>query len=296
MSQAELDAVRAMLASRPRPQGPEERRARLDALGQSYRVPADVQARPVQANGVQAEWTLTPGADPERVLLFLHGGGYMAGSLTSHRHLMAEAGRQLGARTLALHYRRAPENKYPAALEDTLAGYRFLLAEGVRPEHILLGGESAGGGLILQALLRLRDAGERLPGGAWFASPWIDLANRGSTMLSKAAADPMISKPYLDDLATQYLGDADPADPAVSPVQADLRGLPPMLIQVGSAETLLEDAVRLAEAAANADLRVSLQVWPRMIHAWHLFHQQLEEGRQSLAEVAAFAQAIWRNA
>lgn len=292
MSKTEIDAIRELLLSRPRPADTEGRRARLDAFGQQYAVAGDVRVNAADAGGVEAEWTETPDADQNRVLLFLHGGGYVAGSLASHRHMVSEAGRQCRARTLALHYRRAPEHAYPAALEDTVAGYRFLLGQGIRPENIAIAGESAGGGLIMGALLLLRDAGEPLPACAWLSCPWIDLTMSGATMASKAAADPMVSKPYLEGLAEQYLQGAAPDDPLVSPLFADLRGLPPLLIQVGSTETLLDDALRLASAAGAADVRVSVQIWPHMIHAWHLFHPVLEEGRAALGEVGAWVR-LW---
>jgi monoterpene epsilon-lactone hydrolase len=289
MSAAEIAAVRAMLKSRPRPIGLVERRARLDGLGAGYAIPADIAITPVDAGGVPAEWTSAPGADQERVILFLHGGGYMAGSLRSHRHVMAELGRLAGMQTLALDYRLAPEHPFPAALDDSLAGYRFLLASGLSPTNITLAGESAGGGLAVATLVSLRDAGLPLPGRVWCSSPWTDLTMSGTTMQTKAEVDPLIQRAYLQELATAYLAGADPAGPLVSPLGADLRELPPMLIQVGSSETLLSDSVRLAAAAGAADVRITLQVWPGMIHAWHLFHPQLAEGRAALAEAAAFA-------
>ena len=291
MMDTEIDAIRRMLAARPRPADLAERRRRLDGLGAQYPLPAGVRVEPVAANGVAAEWTTTPAADPARVLLFLHGGGYVSGSLLSHRHMVAQAGREAGARTLALGYRLAPEHPFPAALEDAVAGYRFLLSRGFAPRRIALAGESAGGGLAVAALARLRDAGDPLPACAWLSSPWVDLENAGGTMETKAAVDPLISKPYLAELAGMYLNGADPRTPSASPLHADLRGLPPMLIQAGSAETLLDDAVRLAGAAGAADLRVTLQVWPDMIHAWHLFYPQLAAGRRALAEVGAFVRA-----
>ena len=289
MPDAEIDAIRHRLLSRPRPAGLSERRARLDGFGQAYALPADVAVEPVQVGGVAAEWTVTPQADPARVVLFLHGGGYIAGSLLSHRHLVAEIGRQARARTLALDYRLAPEHPFPAALEDAVAAYRFLLAQGLAPERIALAGESAGGGLAVAALCRLRDAGIRLPGAVWCSSPWVDLEMRGGTMTVKAELDPLIQRPYLEELASLYLGGgSDARDPLVSPIHADLRGLPPMLIQVGSAETLLDDALRLAAVAAAADVRVTLEVWPEMIHAWTLFHPEVAQGRAALAALGRF--------
>jgi acetyl esterase/lipase len=291
MANPEIAAIRLMLLASPRPATLAERRQRLDGLGTRYAVPPDVRVEPADANGVPAEWTITPTADPSRVILFLHGGGYMSGSIASHRHMIAQAGREAGARTLALGYRLAPEDPYPAALEDAVAAYRYLLEQGLAPQHIAVAGESAGGGLVIAMLVSLREMGLPLPACTWCSSPWVDLEMSGGTMATKAAVDPLIQRPYLEQLAAAYLHGADPRGPMVSPIHADLRGLPPMLIQVGSAETLLDDAVRLAGVAGAADVPTTLRIWPDMIHAWHLFYQQLEGGRQALAEVGAFMRA-----
>lgn len=291
MADTEIDRIRELLAARPRPPALADRRIRLDGLAGQWPLPSDVTIQPIDMNGVPAEWTATRAADPERVMLYLHGGAYVSGSLVSHRALVAEAGRQAGMRTLALGYRLAPEHPYPAALHDALAGYRFLVASGIRPERIALAGDSAGGGLALATLLSLRDAGEALPGCAWCISPWVDLLMTGDSMADKAEADPLISKPYLHDVASLYLGGADPATPLVSPLYADLRGLPPLLIQVGSAETLLDDSVRLARALALADSAVTLEVYPDMIHVWHLFHPHVAAGRRALQSAGRFMQA-----
>ncbi|MGH1573370.1 alpha/beta hydrolase [Methylobacterium sp. P31] len=287
----EIDAVRHFLRAQPRPADLAARRARLDSFGRPDALPPDIRVTPVDAGGVPGEWTLCPGADPGRVLVFLHGGGYMAGSLDRHRHVVARAGREAGARTLALAYRLAPEHPFPAALDDAVAGYRFVLKQGIAPERIALSGESAGGGLALAAVLRLREAGDPLPGCLWLSSPWVDLALRGDSLRTKAAADPLIQRLYLSELAASYLSGADPQDPLVSPLYADLHGLPPMLIQVGSDETLLDDAVRMAGAAGSAGVSVTLRIWPAMIHAWHLFFPQLAEGRAALAEAGSFVDA-----
>jgi len=292
MADAEINVIRGLLAAHPRPASLDERRKRLDALGAQYPLPPDVRVEPVDANGVAAEWTTTPEADPTRAILFLHGGGYISGSIDSHRHMIGQAGREARARTLALGYRLAPEHPFPAALEDTLTGYRFLLAQGFAPKDIALAGESAGGGLAAAALVSLRDAGEPLPACAWLSSPWVDLAMTGVSMAAKAAVDPLIGKAYLTELAAAYLNGADPLTPLASPLYADLHGLPPLLIQVGSAETLLDDAVRLAGAAGAADAQVRLEVWPDMIHAWTLFYPQVAAGRRTLADVGAFIRAM----
>jgi monoterpene epsilon-lactone hydrolase len=292
MADAEINVIRGLLAAHPRPASLDERRKRLDALGAQYPLPPDVRVEPVDANGVAAEWTTTPEADPTRAILFQHGGGYISGSIDSHRHMIAQAGREARARTLALGYRLAPEHPFPAALDDAIAGYRFLLSQGFAPETIAVAGESAGGGLAVATLVSLHDAGEPLPACAWLSSPWVDLTMTGASIRTKAAVDPLLSEPYLAELAKAYLNGTDPLTPLASPLHADLRGLPPMLIQVGSAEILLDDAVRLAGAAGAADVRVTLEVWPDMIHAWHLFYQQVAAGRRALAAVGAFIHAM----
>ena len=198
--------------------------------------------KPSSAGGVPAEWTSTPAADPHRVILFLHGGAYIAGSIRSHRHMIAEAGRQAHARTLALDYRLAPEHPFPAAPHDALAAYRFLLSSGFDPGNIALAGESAGGGLALATLISLRDENTPLPAHVWLSSPWTDLTMTGETMTTKAAVDPLIQRAYLQETAALYLNGTDPTNPLVSPINADLHGLPPMLIQIGTAETLLSDS------------------------------------------------------
>ena len=288
MPLSDIDEIRARLAAHPRPADLAERRTRIESLGAGYVLPPDVLVEPVDARGVPAEWTSTPAADGRRVVLFLHGGGYVSGSLKSHRHMVAQAGRAARARTLAIDYRLAPEHPFPAALDDALDGYRFLLASGIAPARIALAGESAGGGLALATALSLREAGLPLPGCLWLSSPWVDLALTGSSIAAKATVDPLLSRAYLAELASLYLAGADPRDPLVSPIYAALTGLPPTLIQVGSAEILLDDATRLAAAAGAADVSVVLEVWPHMIHAWHLFYQEVADGRRSLARAGTF--------
>ena len=291
MPDAEIEVIRKALEANPRPAGINERRRRLDALGGQYPVPADVRIEAADANGVAAEWTVTPEADPAKVILYLHGGGYTAGS--SHRHMVVQAGREARARTIALDYRLAPEHPFPAALEDAVIGYRFLLSLGIAANHIAVAGDSAGGGLTVALLVSLRDAGLPLPACAWCSSPWVDLEGAGGSMTAKATVDPMVEQTYLRELAAAYLRGADPRTPLAAPLYADLRGLPPLLIQVGSAETLLDDAVRLAGAAGAADVRVRLEVWPDMIHVWQLFYQQVAAGRRALAEAGAFIRSNW---
>jgi len=290
MSRSEIDAIRELLRSKPRPAGFAERRERLDAIDSSAPLARDINLEPIDANGVPAEWSLVPGSDASRVLLFLHGGGYCSGSIVNHRGMVTEAGRA-GVRTLAVAYRLAPEHPFPAALEDARAAYGFLLDQGIAPSKVAIGGDSAGGGLTLALMTVLRDAGQPLPRCAWLVSPWVDLQMTGASLAEKAQVDPLISKPYLEELASAYLAGTDAANLLASPLQAELAGLPPLLVQVGSAETLLDDAVRITRRAGAADVQIKLEIWPHMIHAWHLWAAQLEEGRRAIASAGAFIRA-----
>jgi len=289
MAESEIDAIRKLLTSKPRPVGWSERRARLDEVGSTWPVAPDIRCESVDCDGVAGEWSIAPGSDVSKVLLFFHGGGYCSGSIKSHRRMVTEAGRAMGVRTLAIDYRRAPEHPYPAQHEDALAAWRFLRRQGIAAGHIVVGGDSAGGNLSLSLVYRLRTAKEQLPGCTWLVSPWTDLTMSGATLATKDAVDPLIHKAYLEELADAYAPPPiDRRDPLVSPLFGDLTGFPPVLIQVGSDETLMSDATRLAEAVGIADVAVRLEIWPHMIHAWPLWNAALEDGRLALAGASEF--------
>ena len=294
---SEIDAIRALLTAKPRPVGWSERRARIDEIGATWPVADDVKLEEVELDGVPGEWSIVPGSDPSRVLMFFHGGGYCSGSIVSHRRMVTEAGRSARMRTLAVRYRLAPEHPYPAAHEDAMTAWRFLRGQGIAARDIVIGGDSAGGNLTITLINRLRAAGEEQPACAWLASPWTDLTMSGASLETKATIDPLIHKIYLEELADCFAPknttkDAtkpiDRKDPLISPLFSDLRGFPPVLVQVGSAETLMDDSVRFARAAGLADVNVTLQVWPHMIHAWPMWNAKLTEGRQALEQVGAF--------
>ena len=289
MATSEIGVIRTLLSSKPRPQGWAERRARLDEVGSIWPVAADVELAGVDLGGLSGEWSRVPGSDETRVLMYFHGGGYCSGSIRSHRRLVSEAGRAAGTRALAVDYRLAPEHPFPAALDDALTAWRFLREQGIAPMHIAVGGDSAGGGLTAALINHLREAGEEQPACAWLVSPWTDLTMSGASLASKDAVDPLIHKGYLEELAHAYLpAGFESEDPRVSPLYSSLRGFPPTLIQVGSDETLLDDAVRFAAAAGSADVAVTLEIWPHMIHAWQLWNAHLEAGRRALASAGAF--------
>lgn len=289
MVQSEIEAVRALLSSKPRPIGWAERRQRLDEIGSVWPVADDVKLAAVNVSGMPGECSIVPGSDASRILLFFHGGGYCSGSILSHRRMVSEAGRAAGMRTLAVAYRLAPEYPFPAAYDDVLTAWRFLRNQGIPAARIAIGGDSAGAGLAVALITQLREARDELPACAWLISPWTDLTMSGSTLASKEAVDPIIHKGYLDELANVYLpAGMDRNDPRVSPLYADLRSFPPILIQVGSAEVLLDDATRFAAAAGAADVRVILEIWRHMIHAWHLWNAHLEPGRSALVSAGAF--------
>jgi monoterpene epsilon-lactone hydrolase len=295
MSDSEIASLRAMIASRPRASEIAQMRIDIDQRGKAFGVPAGVTVQPVDADGVRAEWTSTPDADPSSAILYLHGGGYVIGSLDSHRHLAAEVGRAAGVRTLAVDYRLAPEHPFPAPVEDTVAAYRYLLSSGIKPTRIALAGDSTGGGLVVGALLAIREAGLPLPGCGWCISPWVDMEALGHSFVDRATTDPTVQKATILMMAQWYLGGADPRHPHAAPIYGDLRGLPPLLIQVGAVETLLDDSISLARLAGTTDVMVDLQIWPEMIHVWHLYFPLLQAGRRAIAAGGSFVRNTLRG-
>jgi monoterpene epsilon-lactone hydrolase len=288
MADPEIVKLREVIASRPRATEIAQMRLDSDARGRAFGLPADVTVQKVSANGVKAEWTSTPDADPASAVLYLHGGGYVICSLDSHRHLAAEVGRASGMRTLAIDYRLAPEHPFPAAVEDAVAAYRYLLDSGIKPNRIAFAGDSAGGGLVIGSMLAARDAGLPLPGCGWCISPWVDMEALGGSFVDRAETDPTVQKATIQMMAGLYLGGADPRHPHAAPLYGDLRGLPPLLIQVGSVETLLDDSIALARKAGVAEVPVALQIWPEMIHIWHLFFPVLSAGRRAITAGGSF--------
>jgi monoterpene epsilon-lactone hydrolase len=290
MPSQQLETLINMLRSLPRSQGlsPQEARASFEKSTSLIRIPEDVRCQPLDANGIPAEWVVTPGAQDDKVVFFLHGGGYASGSINTHRELASRISRAAGARVLLINYRLAPEHPHPAALEDSLTAYRWLLSNGVSPNHTVIAGDSAGGGLTVATLVALRDAGDPLPAAAVCLSPWVDMEGKSESRRTKASLDPSVRP---DDIALQaesYLGGADPKTPLASPLYADLHGLPPLLVQVGGAETLLDDSTRLAERAKAVGVDTTLEVWDEMPHVWQFFSFMLPEGQQAIDRIGEY--------
>jgi monoterpene epsilon-lactone hydrolase len=250
---------------------------------------APVTCEPVSAGGVDGEWISPANTPLDKAILYFHGGGFRLGSVASHRDLIAQIAFASGCRVLAINYRLAPEHRFPAALDDALAAYGWMLDRGLKPDNIAFAGDSAGGNLVLSAMLVLRERALPLPATAVLMSPWTDLAATGASYVSRAEADPIHQRPMILALAKNYLdGKGDPYDPLVSPLYADLAGLPPLLIQVGDRETVLDDSVMLTDLARAAGVDVSLEVWDGMIHVFQMFGTELPEARQAIASLAGF--------
>ena len=242
------------------------------------------------ASGVPGEWVDAPGVATDRVFLFLHGGGYYRGSSAASRVTSARIAAACKARVFSVDYRLAPEHPFPAAVDDAHSAYRWLPDRGIAAGRIAVGGISAGGGLTLALLLKLKQIGAPLPAAAIPMSAWTDLTQSGDTMVSKAEIDPSIGKADLDRMAGYYLAGADPRTPLASPLYGALDGLPPLLIQVGTAETLLDDSRRFAERARAAGVDVTYEAWEDMIHGWHGNSDVLPEALDAIAAIGAFFQ------
>lgn len=293
MADRGIDVVRAHLAKLPPSDSltVAERRAQYERAEKVFPTPLEVKVERVSAPVAPAEWLRPPGAVAGRVVLYLHGGGYVIGSPRSHRHLAAAIAAAGQASALLLDYRLAPEHPYPAAVDDATAAYRWLLEQGVAPGHVVIGGDSAGGGLTVATLLALRDARLPLPAGGICISPWVDLTFSGASYRTRAAVDPIVKRPGIDEMARAYLGATAAQTPLASPLFADLRGLPPLLIHVGSDEVLLDDAVQLADRAKTAGVDATLEVWDRMIHVWHWFLPMLDEAQGAVDGIGRFIQS-----
>jgi phosphinothricin tripeptide acetyl hydrolase len=284
--QTVIQKVKEMMSAPPA--GLDDFRTKFEAFAAQFNAPKDVTATPVSAGGVPAEWIVAHETAEDRVVLYVHGGGYVIGSINTHRELISRLSKAANARVLALNYRLAPEHPFPAAVEDATAAYRWLLSQGIKPNRVVVAGDSAGGGLTIATLLSIRDAKLPTPAAGVCISPWVDMEGIGETMKTKASVDPMVQKDGLQMMASMYLNGKDPRTPLAAPLYADLKGLPPLLIHVGEAETLLDDSKRITERAKAAGVNVKLEVWPDMVHVWHMFAAVLPEAQEAIEGLGKF--------
>jgi len=292
MTATQLNSLVDLLRSRPMPEmNIAESRARFEKLAGFLGGSPDAKCEAVDAGGVPAEWVGAPGFDPARAMLYLHGGGYAIGSINTHRRLAYDLSAASGARVLLIDYRLAPEHPFPAAVDDAARAWRWLLKQGFAPSRLSIAGDSAGGGLTIATLVNLRDQKLALPACAATMSPWVDLEGVGNSIVARAAQDPMVQKAGLLWMASMYLNGADAKTPLAAPLHADLKGLPPVLVQAGTAEVLLDDATRLDEKLHQAGVEVKLSVWPNMLHVFPLFAPILSEGRDGCVEIGNFVRS-----
>ena len=272
----------------------EEGRAGLEIMARLAPLSKDAELEKVDAGGVPAAWMITSGVVKDRAILYLHGGGYVEGSITSHQDLAQRISSISKTKALILDYRLAPEHPFPAALEDSMSAYEWLInSKGYNPKKLIIAGDSAGGGLTIATLVKIREQGISLPAAAVCLSPWTDLALTGDSMKLKLHEDPFVSPDGLMFDASLYLGKTDPKNPFASPLYANLKGLPPLCIQVGSAEILLDDATRLAKRAKKAGVEVQLDIWQEMIHVFQAFAVMAPESIEGINKIGDFIQKIY---
>jgi len=270
----------------------EDARKGNEELAKLVEIAKDVKIEHIELKGIKSAWISTPEVDDEHVILYLHGGGYISGSIKTHQELVSRISRAAKTRILLIEYRLAPEHVFPAALEDAVSAYQWLIdTEGIKPNNLVIAGDSAGGGLTLTTLLKLRDTGIALPAAAICLSPVTDLALTGESIRKNANIDPFVTPYNLYFDMTQYLGEGDAQNPLVSPLYADLKGLPPILIQVGTLEVLLDDSVRFADRAKDAGVDITLEVWEDAIHVFQLAAALgVLESQQAIDKIGEFIQ------
>jgi acetyl esterase/lipase len=287
-------AVRKRLSPRPPDLDVAWERANVESMAAMFKPMGEIRSEPVQVAGVPAEWIVPQGLATRGVILYLHGGSFTSGSIASHRTLAGNVAIASRARALLIGYRLAPEHPFPAGLQDAQAVYEWLLSQGWEPGQIVVAGDSAGGNLTLSLLIGLRDRRRPLPAAAVCLSPNPDLTYSGDSWVFNARRDVMIEEHKERQAVEAYLQGIDPREPLASPSFADLRGLPPLLLQVGSHEVLLSDVERFAQNARQAGVQVSLEVWPGMQHEWQFTAKILPEGRRAIARIGVFVQAALR--
>jgi len=263
-------------------------RSELETISTKLRPADGVQVRHANIAGIECDWLVPEGCDDAPVLYYLHGGAYVMGSPRTHRRMVSHIIRRAGMRALLPDYRLAPENQFPASLEDSTGVYRALLEGGADPTNMAIGGDSAGGNLAMATLLALRDAGDPLPATCFLLSPWLDLAAKGESHKTRAKQDPWFRPEDMPEVVRKYCSEYDLKNPLVSPVYADASDLPPTLIQVGDHEILLSDSIRLADNIEKAGGDVTLQIWPEMWHVFQFFIGQMPESRKAIKGIAEY--------
>ncbi len=266
-------------------------RLAYDAFSENDPLPEVAGQADLSMGGVQCLGLMPKESSGDHIVLWLHGGGYVLGSSRSHKGLAGQVAHKAGMSTVLPDYRLAPEHKFPAPIEDAVAVYQAVMSEGVKPENIILAGDSAGGGLAVMTALKLREMEIEQPAGLMLLSPWVDLSTSGWSIEAKAKRDPFLTRGSLQTRTQQYLGDLSMHDPAVDVLKADLRGLPPAIIQVGEAEILLSDSTMLAERLGAAGSPVTLEIWPEMFHVFQARYKMMEHASQAIARLGAWARA-----
>jgi monoterpene epsilon-lactone hydrolase len=263
-------------------------RDQMEKLAKRSRPAPGTHIRHATIAGVECDWVVPKNCDESRVLLYLHGGAYLLGSSKTHRTMVSHIAKQAGVRAILPNYRLGPEDPFPAGLDDCLAVYRQLLVSGVSPKHIVVGGDSAGGGMAMATLLSLKDAGDPMPAAACLLSPWLDLTGEGESRKTRAELDPWFRTEDMPKVTAHYCLKDQLRDPLVSPVYGNVRGLPPIFIQVGDHEVLLSDSTRIAEKISSAGGKVTLQIWPEMWHVFQYFVGKMPESKRAIRQIGAF--------
>lgn len=301
MSIEQMDTIRGMLKTLggSKDLTVEQRRQAMTNMTTMLPVPENTVITPVKGK-VTGEWVTVPESRPERTILYFHGGAYIAGGPSTHRSLVSALCKACNARAFVPEYRLAPENLFPAAVNDAVAAYRWLLSSKEMLEfgddeanHIVIVGDSAGGGLSISMLVEALDQGLVSPAAAACMSPWADLSCSGVGYKTRTNVDPIIDGNNISDIAKLYLGDTDPKNPLASPVFADLTGLPPLLIQCGSDEVLMGDALLLEERAHSCGVKANLEIWANMVHVWHAFYPMLSEGQEGIDRIGSYLETHW---
>jgi acetyl esterase/lipase len=266
----------------------QKQRKALEVFSKLSILPGKTKIQPIQIGNIAAEWISVGNAPEDYAILYLHGGAYNIGSLNTHRELAARISKVSKVKTLLIDYRLAPEHPYPASVEDAVLAYRWLIKNGYSSNNIAIAGDSAGGGLAIAALVKLRDLSEPLPAAAVCLSAWTDLKLKGESIKTHIHKDPFLTPAWLQYMAMYYVGANDLSLPQISPIYADLTMLPPLLIQVGSDEILLSDSIRLADRAREAGVDITLEIWENMWHVWHFFAGKMPEADRAINQVGNF--------